>query len=88
MQVAAPAKAGDLPDANGDDDRSVTETFARVNVTEVHFHGRKFHRGNRIANGIGIVGESTWIDENPTCPDARFVNGVNDHAFVVALRDA
>ena len=79
-QIAAPAKAADLPDTHGGNHRGVAKLLAGVNIAQVDFHRRQLDRRDSVAQRIRIMCKGARIDENPIGPFARVVDRVDQRS--------
>ena len=87
-QIAAPAKAANLPHTHRCDDRGVAELLAGVDVAQVDFDGGQLHGGDGVAQCVGVMGERARVDDDPARPRARVVDEIDQRTFVVALKGA
>ena len=66
----------------------MAERLARVHIGNMHFHKRNAHARERIANRHAGVSKRACVDDNPVGVAARRLDGVHNHALVVALKMA
>ena len=81
--VAEGAEAGNASDANGSDDRRVTELFTRVYVRHMDFNRWNAYRRNGVADSVRIVSEGTRVENDAVEGVNGAVNIVNDISLVV-----
>ena len=64
------------------------ERFACMNVAEMHLNCRQLHAYNCIAQCVGVVGKSAWIDDDPIGPTTCVMDEIDEPALMVALKCA
>ena len=65
----------------------VAERFALVDVGQVHFDHRQFHRGQGVAQRHRGVGPGGGVDDDAGDPAAGLVDPVEQLAFLVGLAE-
>ena len=66
----------------------MAETFALMDIGNVHFHHWRFYGGNGICNRNGSVRVSTGVQNNSVKIKANFLDFIDQFAFFVALKVA
>ena len=65
----------------------MAEWLSRVDVGHMYLYTGLFDRRNRIAERVAVMGIGTSIDYNAIIAFQRFVNFIDQSAFVVALEN-
>ena len=63
----------------------MAEWLSRVDVGHMYLYAGLFDRGNRIAERVAVMGISTSIDYDAVIAFQRFVNFVDQSAFVARV---
>lgn len=64
----------------------MTKFLAGLGVGEVALDGRQADGADGVTQGNGGVGVATGVDDDARRPRPRFVQGINQRAFVIGLK--
>ena len=65
QQIALGAQAADLAHADRGGHRAVAKLLPLVDVGDVHLHRRQLDGGQRVADGVAVMGVGAGVDDDP-----------------------
>ena len=85
-EIAVPPKASHNPDANGGQNRDVSEFFAGVNIGEVGFDDGQFRRADGVAQSHAVVREGAGIEYDTRNHPPGLMEPIDQLALDVRLK--